>query len=69
MFAGIFQADVGTIRDKKYIFRMFCHEALRVFHDRLIDFTDKTYFYEILSEMATKHFGEVSVSSASQCIF
>jgi len=41
-----------------HIFRLFCHEALRVFHDRLINSEDKNYFYKIISEMANKHFGQ-----------
>ena len=57
---GILQADVGVVREKRYIFRLFCHEALRVFHDRLINMDDKNYFYEMLAEMASKHFNEVS---------
>ena len=54
------QADTGVIRDNKQIFRLFCHEAMRVFHDRLINREDKGFFYNILSEMAGKHFGEVN---------
>lgn len=56
---GILQADSSTIRESKQIFRLFCHEALRVFHDRLVNNEDKQFFYTILSEMASKHFGEV----------
>ena len=37
-----------------------CHECQRVFHDRLINKTDKKYFYDILSEMSTKHFSKVT---------
>ena len=59
-YAGILQADVGVIRESKQIFHLFCHESLRVFHDRLINNEDKNYFYEILAEMASKHFGEVA---------
>ncbi|KAL3884515.1 hypothetical protein ACJMK2_024650, partial [Sinanodonta woodiana] len=55
---GILQADTGVIRDNKQVFRLFCHESQRVFHDRLINNEDKTYFYGILAEMASKHFGE-----------
>eukprot|EP00731_Ephydatia_muelleri_P001617 Em0001g1617a len=53
---GVLQADSGVIREHDHIFRLFCHECQRVFHDRLIDRTDKKYFYGILSEMASKHF-------------
>ena len=56
---GILQADTGVIRDNKQMFRLFCHESMRVFHDRLINKEDKGFFYSILSEMAGKHFSEV----------
>ena len=55
---GVLQADVGSVREQRHIFRLFCHESLRVFHDRLINNDDKVYFHTILSEMAAKHFGE-----------
>ncbi len=59
---GVLQADCSVIRDVKQMFRLFCHEALRVFHDRLINEEDKTYFYGILAEMAGKHWGEVRLT-------
>lgn len=55
---GILQCDVGNVRDNKQVFRLFCHEAMRVFHDRLINNEDKAYFHAMLAEMATKHFSE-----------
>jgi dynein heavy chain len=58
-FAGVLQADPGTVRDYSQIFRLFCHEAQRVFHDRLINEEDKRYFNTILSEMSQKHFSQV----------
>lgn len=33
-----------------------------MFHDRLIDKTDKRYFYGILSEMSSKHFSKVTLT-------
>ncbi|KAE8631104.1 hypothetical protein XENTR_v10001083 [Xenopus tropicalis] len=53
---GILQCDPGSVRDKTQIFRLFCHECQRIFHDRLINNEDKQYFHEMLSEMASKHF-------------
>ncbi|XP_051785909.1 dynein axonemal heavy chain 6 [Erpetoichthys calabaricus] len=53
---GILQCEPGTVRDQKQIFRLFCHECQRVFHDRLINNEDKGYFNSILSEMAGKYF-------------
>ncbi|XP_056136504.1 dynein axonemal heavy chain 6 [Lampris incognitus] len=54
---GLLQCDPCTVRDRTQIFRLFCHECYRVFHDRLINNHDKTYFNTIMSEMACKHFG------------
>ncbi|KAM8939967.1 dynein axonemal heavy chain 6 [Pelodytes ibericus] len=55
-FQGILQCDPGSVRDQTQIFRLFCHECQRVFHDRLINSEDKQYFHTMLSEMASKHF-------------
>lgn len=57
--SGVLQADPGVIREHDHIFRLFCHECQRVFHDRLIDKTDKKYFHGILSEMSSKYFSKV----------
>uniref|UniRef100_A0A4W3JW30 Dynein axonemal heavy chain 6 n=1 Tax=Callorhinchus milii TaxID=7868 RepID=A0A4W3JW30_CALMI len=54
---GILQCNPGTVRDENQIFRLFCHECQRVFHDRLINNEDKYYFNNMLAEMANKHFG------------
>ena len=55
---GILQADPSIIRDKNQMFRLFLHESMRAFHDRLINMTDKGYFYNILSEISIKYFGK-----------
>ncbi|KAM7393703.1 hypothetical protein PAMP_020556 [Pampus punctatissimus] len=54
---GILQCEPSQVRDKTQIFRLFCHECQRVFHDRLINNQDKAYFNTIVSEMASKYFG------------
>lgn len=64
LILGVLQADPGTVRDHNQIFRLFCHEAQRVFHDRLINHDDKRYFNTILAEMSHKHFSQVSQYSA-----
>ncbi|XP_060941446.1 dynein axonemal heavy chain 6 [Limanda limanda] len=53
---GILQCEPSQVRDNNQIFRLFCHECQRVFHDRLINNQDKTYFNTIVSEMAIKYF-------------
>lgn len=37
--------------------RLFYHECLRVFHDRLINVEDKTYFYTLMREVCNRSFG------------
>ncbi|XP_036933614.1 dynein heavy chain 6, axonemal [Acanthopagrus latus] len=53
---GILQCESSQVRDKNQIFRFFCHECQRVFHDRLVNNQDKTYFNTIVCEMASKYF-------------
>ncbi|KAI4873222.1 hypothetical protein NFI96_025127 [Prochilodus magdalenae] len=53
---GMLQCEPSTVQDQNQIFRLFCHECQRVFHDRLINNEDKTYFNTMLSEMASKFF-------------
>uniref|UniRef100_A0A8C2GSU6 Dynein, axonemal, heavy chain 6 n=1 Tax=Cyprinus carpio TaxID=7962 RepID=A0A8C2GSU6_CYPCA len=53
---GMLQCEPTTVRDQTQIFRLFCHECQRVFHDRLINNEDKTYFHTMTSEMASKYF-------------
>ena len=56
---GILQADPTQIKEHDQIWEVFCHESMRVFHDRLINHQDKSYFCNILAEMSNKHFGKV----------
>ncbi|XP_070710496.1 dynein axonemal heavy chain 6 [Pempheris klunzingeri] len=53
---GILQCEPSQVRDKNQIFRLFCHECQRVFHDRLINNQDKAYFNTIISKMACTFF-------------
>ncbi|XP_051560675.1 dynein axonemal heavy chain 6 [Myxocyprinus asiaticus] len=53
---GMLQCESTTVRDQTQIFRLFCHECQRVFHDRLINNEDKTYFNTMISEIASKYF-------------
>ncbi len=38
------------------MFRLWKNEALRVFHDRLIDMTDKTYMDETINKLIVDKF-------------
>ncbi|XP_066516038.1 dynein axonemal heavy chain 6 isoform X2 [Hoplias malabaricus] len=53
---GMLQCEPGTVQGQNQVFRLFCHECQRVFHDRLINHEDKNYFNTMLSEMASKYF-------------
>lgn len=48
---GTLQADPGSVRENIQIMRLFYHECLRVFHDRLINKEDKSYFYFLMREV------------------
>ncbi|KAJ8943600.1 hypothetical protein NQ318_006602 [Aromia moschata] len=54
---GITQADSGTLREEAAMLRLFYHECLRVFHDRLINAEDKSYFYFLMKEVCQHNFG------------
>ncbi|XP_060520964.1 dynein axonemal heavy chain 6 [Cylas formicarius] len=54
---GVTQADAGTLRIKSEMYRLFYHECLRVFHDRLINVKDKSYFYFLMKDICARHFG------------
>ncbi|VDK35198.1 unnamed protein product [Taenia asiatica] len=55
---GVLQTNPLAIRDKASLTRLFYHECSRVFHDRLVDETDRLFFNTILSEIANKFFSE-----------
>lgn len=54
---GMTQADSGTLRQESAMLTLFYHECLRVFHDRLINVEDKSYFYFLMKEICQRNFG------------
>ncbi|KAJ3415371.1 Dynein heavy chain 6, axonemal, partial [Chytridiales sp. JEL 0842] len=54
---GICQVRPTNVLTKMDIVKTFCHEASRVFHDRLIDEPDRVYFNKLLSDLVEKNFG------------
>lgn len=54
---GILQVKPSIIQTKNDMVRVFCHESSRIFHDRLIDETDRNYFNRLLSDLVEKNFG------------
>ncbi|XP_011495537.1 PREDICTED: dynein heavy chain 6, axonemal [Ceratosolen solmsi marchali] len=55
---GVLQADSNVIVEVKQMLRLFYHECLRVFHDRLINMQDKSYFYHLLSTICVELFND-----------
>lgn len=47
---------LSLVKCAKLFNRLFYHECLRVFHDRLINVEDKTYFYRLMSSICNKYF-------------
>ncbi|KAI5730401.1 hypothetical protein M8J76_013302 [Diaphorina citri] len=54
---GILQASADSTKTTEDILRLYYHESLRVFHDRLINEQDKAYFYALMKQVCQKHFG------------
>lgn len=48
---GVLQADPGTLRDPTPMLRLFYHECLRCYQDRLTCTEDKTFFYLAMKEV------------------
>lgn len=53
---GVLQADSSNYGSFQQILRLFYHEAMRVFHDRLVNDDDKTYFKVLMNETSEKYF-------------
>lgn len=45
------------VSDGKSLVRLWAHEAMRVFHDRLVDDADRGWFCALLANMLPKHLG------------
>ena len=46
----------ATCNSKDTLVRLWLHESIRVFHDRLICSEDRTLFTQLLTELVGKHF-------------
>uniref|UniRef100_A0A8C4T2P1 Dynein axonemal heavy chain 12 n=1 Tax=Erpetoichthys calabaricus TaxID=27687 RepID=A0A8C4T2P1_ERPCA len=47
-----------SVENKRVMIRLFVHEVLRVFYDRLIDDTDRAWVYQLMKDMLKEHFKE-----------
>ncbi|KAL6037086.1 hypothetical protein STEG23_030201, partial [Scotinomys teguina] len=55
LLLGLMQADKSVINSKKMAAQLLVHEASRVFHDRLIEPSEKHLFYQLLSKELQNH--------------
>ncbi|XP_076649863.1 dynein heavy chain at 16F [Halictus rubicundus] len=53
---GMMQVRATVIKQPQEMYRLFYHECLRVFHDRLINAEDKSYFYKLLNSICAGTF-------------
>ncbi|XP_073391166.1 uncharacterized protein [Physcomitrium patens] len=60
VFQGILMVKPIDCNTKKQLKLLWVHESMRVFHDRLVDQNDKTYFLGILYELLKRNFEEVA---------
>jgi dynein heavy chain len=50
VFQGLYQADKNFYENKEHIMKLWSHEILRVFHDRLNSYDDRNKFKGNLNE-------------------
>ncbi|ELK08885.1 Dynein heavy chain 14, axonemal [Pteropus alecto] len=56
LLLGLLQAEKSVVNSKDMVALFFVHEATRVFHDRLIEHTEKGLFYQFLSKELENYF-------------
>jgi dynein heavy chain len=56
VFQGVLQGDAANVKDKESFIRIWAHECLRVFHDRLIDDADRTWFKDLIAQTVKEQF-------------
>lgn len=65
---GVLQAETSTYINQIQILRLFYHEAMRVFHDRLVNKDDRNYFKNLLNEVSIKYFESSIVIDESESL-
>jgi dynein heavy chain len=56
VFIGLTQCDRKFVREPEHIVRLWTHETMRVYHDRLISADDRDWFYEEMIRLVNCHF-------------
>ena len=56
VFQGIIQAEPEYVPAKENFIKLWAHECMRVFHDRLVDEGDRTWFKELIAKTVKSFF-------------
>ena len=59
VFKGMSLCNPKTIRKKDNLIRLWYHECLRIFYDRLVDDNDRVSFLRIIDSVTTENFKSV----------
>uniref|UniRef100_A0A182JL82 AAA+ ATPase domain-containing protein n=1 Tax=Anopheles atroparvus TaxID=41427 RepID=A0A182JL82_ANOAO len=66
---GVLQADSSSYINPMQLMRLFYHEALRIFYDRLINDEDKAYFKQLLQDCCERYFETTVVQPEETVLF
>ncbi|XP_052869496.1 dynein axonemal heavy chain 6 [Anopheles cruzii] len=66
---GVLQADSSSYINPIQLMRLFYHESLRIFYDRLINDEDKAYFKQLLQDCCEKYFETTIVQPEETIMF
>jgi dynein heavy chain len=69
VFQGILMVAPRECASADTLARLWAHEALRVFHDRLIDTADKRVFTGLAQEIVARHFGKTGAGWKHEDLF
>ncbi len=64
VFQGLYLADKNFYEGKEQIIKLWSHEILRVFHDRLVSFEDRDLLKSLMDDQIQNLF---SLSYAEHC--
>ncbi|KAJ3098250.1 Dynein heavy chain 3, axonemal [Phlyctochytrium planicorne] len=54
---GLLLASQEKYQDPQKVIRLWCHEAYRVFYDRLVDDSDRHWFFDNMRDLISRQFG------------